>query len=423
VVDNLLAAAFWAQLTTFIIILAAAWLLQLIGGRLFKGLNSRLSRVSWGGHLLALTQSAVLPLLAWLLNWGAIRAFQFLSWPHGFLLSVIPLISLWFLYRLGDAFLHISLRPSQAQAWSRKLLLPIAIFFGLLYTLGWLTPFLQLGFSANTDLQGITVGSVLAGLMVIALFFLLSRAIWRFLKQNFLPQLETEPALAHALSTFIAYIIILAGVIVGLGLTGVNLTALTVILGGLSIGLGFGLQELVNNFVSGFILMFERSIGPGDIVEIEGKVGVVEDIGIRRVIIKTPDNKELIVPNSTFLTNTVTNLTRTNTLLRIQINIGVAYKANPREVEQALLAAAHHPAILDDPNPTVQFREFGESSLDFALLVWVDNPARVPAVTSDLRYRIWDELKSRNIEIPFPQREVYIKGAAWLEKPAEEHNS
>jgi small-conductance mechanosensitive channel len=423
VTNNILTATFWGQLTTFVIILAVAWLLQLIVWRLFKGLRSRVSRVSWAEQLLPVTESAVLPLFAWLLNWAAINAFQALGWPYALLHDLIPLLSIWFLYRLGDAFLRISLRPSQARAWSRKVLLPIAIFFGLLYSLGWLNSFLQLGFAANTDLQGITVGSVLAGLVVIAFFFLLSRAIWRFLKQNFLPQLETEPDLAHAVSTFIAYIIIITGVIVGLGLTGVNLTALTVILGGLSIGLGFGLQELVNNFVSGFILMFERSIGPGDIVEIEGKVGMVQDIGIRRVIIKTPDNKELIVPNSSFLTNTVTNLTRTDTLLRIQINVGVAYAANPREVEQALLAAAYHPAILDDPSPMVQFREFGESSLDFALLVWVDNPARVPAVTSDLRYRIWDELKSRNIEIPYPQREVYIKGAAWLEKPAEEHNS
>jgi len=205
--------------------------------------------------------------------------------------------------------------------------------------------------------------------------------------------------------------------VAGLLVTGFNLTTLTVIAGGLSIGLGFGLQQVVSNFVSGFILMFDRSIGPGDVIEFGDIVGTVENIGIRSMIVKTRHNKEVIIPNSHFLSDIVTNLTRTDRIIRVDIKVSVSYQTNPLEVEQALLEVAQHPGILDEPAPLVQFAEFGESSLDFVLMVWVDDPVRVGAVSSDLRYRIWDAFSRRNIEIPFPQREVYIRGASWLEVP------
>jgi small-conductance mechanosensitive channel len=158
--------------------------------------------------------------------------------------------------------------------------------------------------------------------------------------------------------------------------------------------------------------MFERSIGPGDVIEAGDFVGVVQHIGIRSMVVRTAHNKEVIIPNSHFLTEIVTNLTRTDRIIRVDIKVGVAYESNPLEVEQAMLEAAQHPRILDSPAPVVHFLDFGESNLDFALLVWTDDPAGVGRLSSDLRYRIWDIFKERNIEMAFPQREVHIQSVS-----------
>ncbi len=125
------------------------------------------------------------------------------------------------------------------------------------------------------------------------------------------------------LATFVAYAVLIGGLLVSLSLIGIDLTAFTIILGGLSVGFGFGMQDVISNFVSGFILLFERSIGPGDIVEIEGNVGEVREVGIRSMRIRTNDNVELIVPNTTFLTNIVTTYTRGDRRVRVRVPVGV----------------------------------------------------------------------------------------------------
>jgi small-conductance mechanosensitive channel len=361
--------------------------------------------------------SVLSPLIAWLLNQAVINLFTSLGWSTTFLTWVIPLLTIWFFYRLGAALFTTKMRPPQAQLWRSRILLPIILFIGLLYAVGLLDDFLQLGAAAGDNLPSITVGSLLAGLAIITLFFIFSRSVGGFLGKGFLPQAGLEPGLAHAISTLTGYAIIVIGVVAGLLVTGFNLTTLTVIAGGLSIGLGFGLQQVVSNFISGFILMFDRSIGLGDVIEFGDVVGTVQNIGIRSMIVKTGHNKEVIIPNSYFLSDIVTNLTRTDRTIRVDIKVSVSYESNPLEVEQALLEVAQHPGIMDEPAPLVQFTDFAENSLSFVLMVWVDDPARVGTVSNDLRYRIWDAFSQRNIEFPSRQRELVIRGASWLEVP------
>ena len=414
---NLFSLAVLAQAVTLIAILVVAWLSQFILGRLFIAFELRLRRVPWARHLPVIALSALPPLLAWWLARLAIDSFDAFGGQTNLLRWAVPFFTLWFFYRLADTLITISTRTAQAQVWRRKVLLPVTLIAGLLYTFGLLDDFLQLGSLADESLQNITVGSVLAGLAIISLFLLLSRSVFRFLEDGFLPEAGFEPGLAHAVSTLMAYAVLIIGVVAGLMVTGVNLTTLTVIAGGLSIGLGFGLQQIVSNFVSGFILMFDRSISPGDVIEIASTAGTVQNIGIRSIIIKTATNREVIIPNSHFLSDMMTNLTRTDRTVRVDIKVGVSYDADPLEVEQALLEAAQHPQVLEEPSPAVQFLDFGDSSLDFALLVWTNDPIRIPALSSDLRYRIWDSLRQRNIEIPFPQRDLHIRsGAMWQPK-------
>ncbi|NIW95609.1 MAG: mechanosensitive ion channel, partial [Phycisphaerae bacterium] len=225
-----------------------------------------------------------------------------------------------------------------------------------------------------------------------------------------------SPALNQALSTLTAYGVIIIGTVVALNMMGVDLTLLAVVAGGLSVGLGFGLQEVVSNFVSGFILMFEQSIGPGDVIEVGDDVGIVQTIGVRSTIIRNRDNVELIIPNSRLLSETVTNLTRSDQQVRIRISVGVTYSADPQAVKQALLEAVQHPFVSEQPAPSIQFRDFGDSSLTFDLLVWTDKAFQSLNLASDLRYQIWDALKAHNIEIPFPQRDIHIRsGVPWQE--------
>jgi small-conductance mechanosensitive channel len=150
-------------------------------------------------------------------------------------------------------------------------------------------------------------------------------------------------------------------------------------------------------------------------VDVDGHVGEVQRVGVRSTIIRTRDNVDLIIPNSKFLTEVVTNMTYSENLVRIRCSVGVSYNSTPREVEQVLLEVARqHPKILKKPAPSVQFKEFGDSSLNFELLVWTLKAIETPVLTSDLRFGIWDALAARNIEIPFPQRDIHIRsGIPW----------
>ncbi len=393
--------------------LIAAWLLQRLLRRFFESAEARYVQIPWVLHFSAVVRQILWPFWTRVLIQLAVTAFQERVWETALLSWASLFISLWLLYRFFYALLQVNLSPELAHTWSRKVVLPLLFFIGLLQATGLMDDILQWTLTPRRDIK-ITVGSIIAGLAVLALFLVFSRGLGQYLNRAFLPQFNVGPALSQALSTLITYVVVVIGVMIGLNIAGVSLTTLTVIVGGLSVGLGFGLQEIVSNFVSGFILMFERSIGPGDVLKIENTIGVVQRISVRSMIIRTQDNIELVVPNSKFLTETVTNLTRTEDLVRMRIRVGVTYNADPRQVEQLLLTAAQHPGILSEPAPSVQFADFGESSLNFELLVWTKDAARGIQLGSDLRYEIWDTLKAHNIEIPFPQRDLHIRsGVPW----------
>lgn len=409
-INGILSTAGLRQVVAFALALLAAWPIGRLLRRFLDTVKGPLARIPWVRRLFALADAGVLPFAAWVLGRLMVTSFRGLGWEHDFLTWIVPFIGLWLFYRLVDALLSFNLPPEHVRLWSRQVLLPVILLTAALHGVGLLDNLLQWGFSLPDGLH-ITVGSVIAGIAVIIVFFALSRGAREFLERVFLPQAGAEPALVHTISTLVAYAVIVVGVLVALNVLGVPLTTLAVVAGGLSVGLGFGLQEIVSNFVSGFILVFERSIEPGDVVEIGGTTGIVQNIGVRSMVIKTRDNVELVVPNSRFLTETVTNFTRADPIVRVRISVGATYDADPREVEQALLEAAEHPRVLTEPAPTVRFRDFGESSLNFDLLVWTDEAARIASLTSDLRYRIWDALAARDIEIPFPQRDIHIRSA------------
>ena len=201
------------------------------------------------------------------------------------------------------------------------------------------------------------------------------------------------------------------GLLVILQTAGVNLTTLNVLAGAAGVGLGFGLQNIVSNFFSGLIIMFERPIKVGDRIVVDEVEGEVISIGARSTLILTNDNINIIVPNSKFITENVVNWKYNDAKVRLRIPIGVAYGSDLRKVESLLLEVARsEEEVLDEPAPVVRFIEFGDSSLNFELRAWTTSAVdRKGRLISALNFGIHDRFVENGIEIPFPQRDLHIR--------------
>jgi small-conductance mechanosensitive channel len=258
----------------------------------------------------------------------------------------------------------------------------------------------------------VSVASLLTGVAVFAAFLLVSRLVRRILRDRLYPRTRLDAGVRNAINNFINYGLLTLGVLVALQAVGIRLTTLTVFAGALGVGLGFGLQNIANNFVSGLILLIERPVKTGDYVDLGTTRGVVERIGARSTLIRTRDNIAIVVPNSEFIAQTVTNWSLEDPKTRIHVEVGVAYGSDPRRVEEILIQVAKdHPIVLDYPPPKVWFNDFGNSSLDFVLLAWVRDPATtgLHAFRSELRFAITDAFQEHGIEIPFPQRDLHLR--------------
>ncbi len=262
----------------------------------------------------------------------------------------------------------------------------------------------------------VTVETAVTSLAILLVAWLLARAA-RWLVVHRLPaRASIALGTRYAIGRILGYLIVFLGLTVALQALGVNLAAFAVFGGALGIGLGIGLQDITKNFISGLIILFERPVQVGDRIEIGEVSGDVVEIRARATVVRTNDDVHLIVPNSKFISDTVTNRSFGHRRVRYRIPVSVAYGTDPRALEAALLGAAKQsPSVLKDPAPAVWFHKFGGSSLDFELLCWtatmLDRPG---AFQSELNFLVHDALKRAGIEIPFPQRDVHIRSAAGL---------
>jgi small-conductance mechanosensitive channel len=228
---------------------------------------------------------------------------------------------------------------------------------------------------------------------------------------RYLDKRRSGPGASYALGRIAQYIVVLAGLLVCLDTLGVDLSTLAALGAMLSVGIGFGLQNITQNFISGIILLIERPIQKGDFVVVGDIVGTVIEIEMRATKVLSRDGVAMIVPNSEFISGRVFNQSHPTTRKRVRIGVGVAYGSDTGLVRDTLLAVAlTHPQVLKTPEPIVLFRNFGDSSLDFELAVWLDAPDKEPIIMSDLRFEIDRAFREKRIEIPFPQREVRVRG-------------
>jgi len=267
--------------------------------------------------------------------------------------------------------------------------------------------------SAEVTIFGATFqpSMIIPVLVAVWLTFKVSKFVNFVLADDVLPKLSLPRGLPNTILTVTHYLILTIGFLVIVSMLGLDLTKFTIIAGALSVGIGFGLQNVVNNFVSGLILLFERPIKEGDKVEVGSVSGVVKRIGTRASIIRTWQGAEVIVPNANLLSNELTNWTLYDMRRRADIPIGVAYGTDPETVMKVLLDLAHkHPEVIDDPAPAVQFNQFGDSSLDFELRVWTTGD--FVQLSTDLRVELTRALKEHGIEIPYPQRDLHLRSVA-----------
>jgi len=248
--------------------------------------------------------------------------------------------------------------------------------------------------------------------------YFLCRSISREIEKKLLTRLDIDSSLRHTLRTMIFYFLLVVLTLFILRLLNIPVTVFTVIGGALAIGVGFGSQNIVNNFISGLVMMIERPVKIGDIVELDGLAGRVEYIGPRSTRIKTMSNTHMVVPNSTFLEKNVLNWTLSDDIVRLKVTVGVAYGRDSRLVEETLLSVVKDmEKVLKFPEPTVFFKDFGDSSLVFDTHLWVKmyDPLQRYLVESDLRHKINTVFSEKNIVISFPQRDIHL----YAEKPVQ----
>ncbi len=261
-----------------------------------------------------------------------------------------------------------------------------------------------------------TLGTASFSLDLVVVFFLvlfasyyLAQMLQIVLEKDLLNRIPLSKGLPHTISMGVKYVLIVSGFLLALNVSGIPMDKITIILGAFSVGIGFGLQNIFSNMVSGLILLFERPIQLGDTVQVGNLTGDVKSIDLRSSNIQTFDGAEVIVPNGQLISNEVINWTLSNKRRRVEIPVGIDYSSDPKVVHELFMTILNqHNSVLKDPEPVVFFSGLGESSLDFTLVFWISDYSLGRSVKSDVLFEVFRVLKENGINIPFPQRDVHI---------------
>jgi potassium efflux system protein len=271
--------------------------------------------------------------------------------------------------------------------------------------------FLRALFSHGFTVGGvrIVIGKLLGGVLAFVVLFTFTRWLRRKLERDWLVRAGVEPSTRDTVATLFGYITFVIALLVGLSYAGLDLGKLAIVAGALSVGIGFGLQNIVSNFVSGIILLFERPVRIGDFIDVGGSQGIVRKMRIRATEIETADRETIIVPNSNLISNPVRNRNLRTRMSRVVLNVSVAHGSDPKQVSDLLKkVAAQHASVRG--TPAVQFTNFGPSSLDFELSAPIADAEAKGGIASDLRFAIIAAFKDAGIELPSPKQDVWVRG-------------
>jgi small-conductance mechanosensitive channel len=259
----------------------------------------------------------------------------------------------------------------------------------------------------------LSLGQFVYAIASIYIAVLASRFVRFVLQEDVYTRFPLRRGVPQAISTTVHYAVVVLGFFLALGAAGFEFGQFSLLTGALGIGVGFGLQNVVNNFVSGLILLYERPVQLGDTVQIGDLMGEVTRLGIRSSTVRTTEGADVIVPNGNLISDRVVNWTRTDLQRRIEVNVGVAYGNDPEKVCALLLEVARaHPLVIEEPPPVALLTAFGDSSLDFTLRCWTDRFDSFVISRSEIAIGVYAALQQAGIEIPFPQRDLHVRSVA-----------
>ena len=392
-----------------LIILAAWGVVWLVAGRIGAVLHRAVDRMSVSplravAHALA---NAASPLVLLLLLWFATLAAGAAGLRSELLRLAESLVLVWVLIRLSSRLVrneHLA-----------RLIAVVAWIAAALNIAGLIGPVVGL-----LDAMAVSVGSfrlsllsVVKGLITLGLLVWLANAVSRLTEQRLQGFGPLTPAMRVLAGKLVRMTLLTLAVVFALGSIGIDLTAFAVFSGAIGVGVGFGLQKVVSNLVSGVILLIDRSIKPGDVIEIDGTYGSVTTLNARYVSVLTRDGKEFLVPNEDLITHRVTNWTYTNDLIRLHVKVGISYASDPHAAIALARDATRDVArVLKTPEPACLLTGFGDSAIELELRFWINDPANGTAnVRSAVMLNVWDLFRAHGIEIPYPQLDLTLRNA------------
>lgn len=347
----------------------------------------------------------VAPIIFLIAIWAAVLIFRQITWPsNSFLLNIVA--------KLTTAWIVINVLASVVR--NRFLFRVVSVSLWIVAALSILR--MLPGITRWLDENSLSVGgATISYMVVIKAIGLLILLFWgvgfasRLAEKGLNRSSDISPSMKVLLAKLIRIVLVVAAIVVAMRTVGIDLTAFAIFSGAVGVGVGFGLQTTVSNFISGISLLLDKSIKPGDVISVGDSFGWITALNTRYTSVVTRDGREHLIPNENLITQQVVNWSYSDSKVRLEVPIGVSYKADPHLVKTLLeKAAGKNSRILAIPAPVAQFTEFGDSSLNFLFRFWINDPAQGLAnIKSDVLFAIWDALKENNIEIPYPTQDLY----------------
>ncbi len=391
-------------------VVAAVLLVAFITGRWVRArsdrlLNARALRGRATNQVVTRLLALAFPILAMLLMWLALGVATELQWPQPVTRIAASLMSAWVVIKLVSSFVENSV-------WTRTVAV-IAWTIAALNVLQLLDPTVDFLDSIAVTLGDLRISllTIIKSLIVFGVLFWIANVVSRFVERRVDASKELSPSFKVLASKLVRIgLLVLAGVL-ALNSVGIDLSGLAIFTGAIGVGIGFGLQRIIANLISGLILLTDKSIKPGDVLEIGGTYGWIRYLRARYVSIITRDGTEHLIPNEMLINERVINWSYSHDLVRLKMDIGISYESDVRKaIEICLAAAAEAERVLDDPQPNCFIQGFGDSSVDLSLRIWIRDPQNGTAnVRGDVFLRIWDGFHEHDIEIPYPQRDLHLK--------------
>lgn len=340
------------------------------------------------------------------------------GYPVDLLNLAVPLLTSLATIRIVVFFLRKTFRPGPAvKAWENLIATSVWILVAL-HLLGWLPAVLQALDGVAMQMGQTRVSLLETGKLILSLVVLWILALWlaRLIENRVSQAQYINASMQVALVKLSRFLLLVAAFLMALNAVGIDLTALAVLGGAVGVGLGFGLKSIASNFISGFIVLFDRSIRPGDVITIDNTFGWVQELHARYIVVRDRDGVERLIPNETLITTEVINWSYTDRNVRLKIPVSISYDDDPEQAMALLLGAARaNPRVLDDPAPAARLMNFGDNGIELELRVWIQDPeSGLANVRSDVNVAIWRAFKAAGITIPFPQRDLHIRGGALL---------